>query len=249
LFVPDHAFESLAQRQIKWLREPALQCAESVHSELLKIITDIEHKDLTRFTNLHDAIVDIAIDILRDRLTQTNAMINQTLEIELSYINTSHPDFIGFNLKGIPEVTNQKHANFDDFEDNTTKSSGGIFGYLFGGPAKPKPKTEGSFDSNELSEREKGQITMIRQLLESYIGISKKNIQDRVTKIIVMVLIKGSIKDLKRELVKRLYQGENYDYKHLLSEADDIEMKRRICREELTTLEKADAILSSTETL
>lgn len=41
LFVPDSAFEILAKKQIEVLREPAIQCAEVVHNELVKMIGTI----------------------------------------------------------------------------------------------------------------------------------------------------------------------------------------------------------------
>jgi len=242
LFVPDEAFETLAHRQIKWLKEPAIQCAESVHHELLKIISDLEHKDLTRFWKLHDAIVDIATTVLRDRLIETNALINQILETELAYINTSHPDFIGFNFTQLADPKETKELT-EEVKKQEAKKSGGFFGWVFGSSTPEKPKTQNTFgEESQLTEREKSQIVMIRKLLESYIGITKKNIQDQVVKVIMHTLVRGSIKDLKRELIRKLYH-EQKDYKNLLSEADDIEIKRRVCKDELDALTKAAKVL------
>lgn len=41
---------------------------------------------------------DVTSEILRNQLVEANTLINQAINLELSYINTNHPDFIGLGL-------------------------------------------------------------------------------------------------------------------------------------------------------
>eukprot|EP01126_Amoeba_proteus_P047743 TRINITY_DN5474_c0_g1_i4.p2 TRINITY_DN5474_c0_g1~~TRINITY_DN5474_c0_g1_i4.p2 ORF type:complete len:197 (-),score=59.61 TRINITY_DN5474_c0_g1_i4:153-743(-) len=192
-------------------------------------------------------------------------MINTAMELEHSYINTNHPDFIGLNLiHDGGDKADVKKGDFDDYKPNKKrdhqKGGGGIFSFLgFGSssnsqeqaPEPPKPKSYSldEFEASELTEREKKQIVILRKLLESYVSISKKNLQDQVTKIIMMVLVKGTVKDLKRELTNRLYKGDGGDYSELLSESEDIEIKRAMCKKELEALHESIRILQECENI
>lgn len=49
LFVPDRAFEVLAQKQIGLLRQPSLQVVESIFNELSRVLTEVREKDVGRF--------------------------------------------------------------------------------------------------------------------------------------------------------------------------------------------------------
>jgi len=256
LFVPDHAFEVLMQRQIKQLREPSLHCAESVYNELSILGLEIISAELSRFWKLNDAINAILVDVLSEQHQKTQEMINNAIELELAYINTSHPDFLGLELltQKEPETINNK--DFDDFQPKKAAApSGGFFGFIFRGKAKEEPKQElrtqktdlSDIDQLELTEREKTQITIIRKLLDSYLSVVKKNIQDQVTKIVMMVLVKGTLHRIKRQLTQSLYEGDNADYSSLLMEAEDVERKRNACKRDLDALQQARTVLQQAE--
>lgn len=53
---------------------------------------------MLRFPKLHEKIVDVVTALLRKRLPVTNQMVEHLVQIELSYINTKHPDFHEVNL-------------------------------------------------------------------------------------------------------------------------------------------------------
>jgi dynamin 1-like protein len=42
---------------------------------------------------LHEKIIDVVTNLLRSRLQPANSMVENIVAIELSYINTKHPDF------------------------------------------------------------------------------------------------------------------------------------------------------------
>jgi len=48
---------------------------------------------MMRFPRLHEKIIDVVTNLLRSRLPPTNSMVENIVAIELSYINTKHPDF------------------------------------------------------------------------------------------------------------------------------------------------------------
>jgi len=97
LFVPDRAFEQLVKKQIELLREPVFQCTEQVHSELLRILANVESKDLMRYRRMREKIVEVATSTLRKHLKETNNLIETILKLEM-WINTNHPEFVAVNV-------------------------------------------------------------------------------------------------------------------------------------------------------
>lgn len=95
LFVPEAAFELLVKRQIMRLEEPSLQCVDYVFDELQRTVNQLESKELQRFGKLRERVVEVTNDLLRKCRTPTKQMITNLVCVEMSYINTSHPDFVG----------------------------------------------------------------------------------------------------------------------------------------------------------
>lgn len=95
LFVPEISFELLAKRQIARLEQPGLQCVDLVFDELQRVTSQCETIELTRFADLRDRLVEVVNQMLRQSLGPTQSMISNLIKIELSYVNTNHPDFIG----------------------------------------------------------------------------------------------------------------------------------------------------------
>ncbi|XP_078595338.1 dynamin-1-like protein isoform X11 [Branchiostoma floridae x Branchiostoma japonicum] len=98
LFVPEVSFELLVKKQIRRLEEPSLRCVELVHEEMQRIINHCGTQELLRFPRLHDRTVEVVTNLLRKRLPVTNSMVENLVGIELSYINTKHPDFADASL-------------------------------------------------------------------------------------------------------------------------------------------------------
>jgi dynamin 1-like protein len=95
LFVPEISFDLLVRRQIVRLEQPGLQCVDLVFSEMQRMACQSETGELSRFPALRDRVFEIVNQILRAALAPTQIMISNIIHIELAYINTSHPDFIG----------------------------------------------------------------------------------------------------------------------------------------------------------
>lgn len=95
LFVPEISFDLLVRRQISRLEQPGLQCADLVFDELQRMAAQCEPIEFQRFPELRERMVEVVSSLLRRCVSPTQLMISNLVKIELSYINTSHPDFIG----------------------------------------------------------------------------------------------------------------------------------------------------------
>eukprot|EP00246_Nothoceros_aenigmaticus_P012241 TRINITY_DN3698_c0_g2_i3.p1 TRINITY_DN3698_c0_g2~~TRINITY_DN3698_c0_g2_i3.p1 ORF type:complete len:767 (-),score=166.49 TRINITY_DN3698_c0_g2_i3:167-2467(-) len=95
LFVPEVPFEVLVRRQIARLLEPSLQCARFIYDELVKISHHSETYELQRFPVLRRRIEEVVANFLREGLAPAETMIGHLIEMEMDYINTSHPGFVG----------------------------------------------------------------------------------------------------------------------------------------------------------
>ncbi|KAG2704955.1 hypothetical protein I3843_05G029300 [Carya illinoinensis] len=125
LFAPEVPFEVLVRRQIARLLDPSLQCARFIYDELMKVgdfsfpisgglttealvnldlkLTQfsfqISHRclvnELQRFPVLRKRMDEVIGNFLREGLEPSETMIGHIIEMEMDYINTSHPNFIG----------------------------------------------------------------------------------------------------------------------------------------------------------
>uniref|UniRef100_A0A0G4GH60 Dynamin GTPase n=1 Tax=Chromera velia CCMP2878 TaxID=1169474 RepID=A0A0G4GH60_9ALVE len=109
LFVPEGAFELLVKKQIAKLERPALQCVDQVYEELQKIVEMCELAEMARYSNLRNRILEVVRGVLRKCLQPTSAMICNLVQVELAYINTNHPDFMG-GAKTISTILGRHHA-------------------------------------------------------------------------------------------------------------------------------------------
>ncbi|KAG0555684.1 hypothetical protein M758_12G191700 [Ceratodon purpureus] len=109
LFVPEVPFELLVRRQIARLLEPSLQCARFIYDELVKISHRCETHELQRFPQLRRRIEEVVASFLREGLSPAETMIGHLIEMEMDYINTSHPGFIG-GSKAVEIALNQQRG-------------------------------------------------------------------------------------------------------------------------------------------
>nr|XP_043867773.1 dynamin-1a isoform X14 [Solea senegalensis] len=95
LFTPDLAFEAIVKKQIQKLKEPTLKCIDMVVSELTFTIQKCSQK-LAQYPMLREEMERIVTQHIRDRESRTKGQVLLMIDIELSYMNTNHEDFIGF---------------------------------------------------------------------------------------------------------------------------------------------------------
>ncbi|KPP72577.1 Dynamin-2-like [Scleropages formosus] len=95
LFTPDLAFEAMVKKQILNLKAPSLKCVDLVASELHTLVGKCVAK-LGSYPRLREETERIVSTYIREREGKTKDQILLLIDIELSYINTNHEDFIGF---------------------------------------------------------------------------------------------------------------------------------------------------------
>ncbi|XP_076583950.1 dynamin-2-like isoform X4 [Chaetodon auriga] len=95
LFTPDMAFEAIVKKQIIKLKDPCLKCVDLVVTELVALIRKCTEK-LGSYPRLREETERIVTTYVRERDSKTKDQVLLLIDIELSYINTNHEDFIGF---------------------------------------------------------------------------------------------------------------------------------------------------------
>lgn len=95
LFVPEISFDLLVRRQIARLEQPGLQCLDMIVQEMQRMVVQSECLELQRFPELKEKTYEVVYQLLKTCIGPAQKMISNLIQIELAYINTSHPDFIG----------------------------------------------------------------------------------------------------------------------------------------------------------
>lgn len=96
LFTPDMAFESIVKGQIDKLLTPCLKCVDMVSTELGAVIQKCAD-GMEKYPRLRDEAERILGTYLREQEQTCKDHLKLMIEIELAYMNTNHPDFIGFD--------------------------------------------------------------------------------------------------------------------------------------------------------
>ncbi|XP_030921381.1 dynamin-2, partial [Geospiza fortis] len=110
LFTPDLAFEAIVKKQVVKLKEPCLKCVDLVIQELINTVRQCTSK-LGSYPRLREETERIVTTHIREREGKTKDQILLLIDIELSYINTNHEDFIGFaNAQQRNTQINKKRA-------------------------------------------------------------------------------------------------------------------------------------------
>ncbi|KAG5186926.1 Dynamin central region-domain-containing protein [Tribonema minus] len=137
LFVPEMSFDLLVRKQIARLEQPGLQCADLVFDEMQRIAAQCETMELSRFPLLRERVVEVVHGLLRKCLGPSQVMISNLVKLELAYINTSHPDFIGGSraVAQLMDKTNNSH------QQHHHSSSAGASAPAARSTSEPPPKT------------------------------------------------------------------------------------------------------------
>ncbi|XP_077382127.1 dynamin-2 isoform X6 [Festucalex cinctus] len=110
LFTPDLAFEAIVKKLILKLKEPSLKCVDLVVSELTALAMKCAIK-LNSYPRLREETERIVTTHIREREGKSKDQVLLLIDIELSYINTNHEDFIGFaNAQQRNTAANKKRA-------------------------------------------------------------------------------------------------------------------------------------------
>jgi dynamin 1-like protein len=158
LFIPEISFDILVRRQITRLEQPGIQCVDLVYEELQRIASQAEPNELTRFPLLRDRMLEVVQSLLRRAMNPTQLMVSNLVKIELAYVNTSHPDFIGGSQavaglmgrlgkeskRGVPptpsSTTYLEDPAESELDDFPKENASGIMNVVFRGNKSPTPR-------------------------------------------------------------------------------------------------------------
>uniref|UniRef100_A0A3Q4GJY0 Interferon-induced GTP-binding protein Mx n=1 Tax=Neolamprologus brichardi TaxID=32507 RepID=A0A3Q4GJY0_NEOBR len=111
LFTPDMAFEAIVKKQIIKLKGPCVKCVDMVIQELINTVRQCSNK-LECFPMLREETERIVTSHIRDRESRAKDQVLLLIDIQLSYINTNHEDFIGFaNAQQRSSQTNKSQSS------------------------------------------------------------------------------------------------------------------------------------------
>lgn len=226
LFVPENAFEQFIKDLIQSLEDLCLKCSDMVFKELKKIAENIDVPELRYFLVLRERIIESVISLLIECQVPVKDMISTMIGIEKGYINTNHPDFLKDKskwgekiLKHHIESTPQKLKKLD---------------------INAKMEFPPTFIDNPIFN-DNALLELLREMIYSYFSIVKKNIKDRVPKIIMHFMVNESKQRIQSELIKKLYKEELFEV--LLKETDEITEKRNKYMTMIALFTKAQNIL------
>lgn len=267
LFVGTEAFEVIVKQQIRRFEEPSLKCVSLVYDELVRIISHILQKPIyKRYPNLREKLNDTIVAFLRARLQPTTTLVSDLINMEASYVNTAHPNFLNGHKamaiveerlhptpptrvdpktgKPLPPVSPNSSTPSLDQEQN----GGGFFGSFFSSKNRKKMAAMEAPPavlkaSSTLSERETVETEVIKLLISSYFDIVKRTMIDMVPKSIVLNLVKESKDDIQTQLLEKLYRSEQID--ELLKESEFTVQRRKDCQRMVDSLQKAAEIVAS----
>uniref|UniRef100_A0A8D0AIX2 Interferon-induced GTP-binding protein Mx n=1 Tax=Sander lucioperca TaxID=283035 RepID=A0A8D0AIX2_SANLU len=111
LFTPDMAFEAIVKKQVIKLKGPCVKCVDMVIQELINTVRQCSNK-LECFPMLREETERIVTSHIRDRESRAKDQVLLLIDIQLSYINTNHEDFIGFaNAQQRSSQTNKSQSS------------------------------------------------------------------------------------------------------------------------------------------
>lgn len=118
VFPSETLFEAIVLKQIERLREPSMKCAETVMTEMEKVIkncVDVQCKFyVTQFPSFMRKLKEAMLKFLHDQMPRTREFIKNIVDTETACVNTNHPDFL--KLK---EVLTEIEEDLSDCEDTT----------------------------------------------------------------------------------------------------------------------------------
>ena len=96
-----------------------------------------------------------------------------------------------------------------------------------------------------MTERERAQVALLRNLLKSYFDLTRKSVKENVTKAVMCMLVNASVERMHEDLVTSLYKEELID--ELLAESGAVLAQRKELEKKLAAYKEAKSVLAQTE--
>ncbi|XP_072089558.1 dynamin-related protein 3A isoform X4 [Arachis hypogaea] len=239
LFVPEVPFEVLIKRQISRLLDPGIQCARFIYDELMKISHRCMVTELQRFPFLRKRIDEVIGNFLREGLAPSETMIAHLIEMEMDYINTSHPNFIGGSKAlelaaqqmknsrvslSVAQVKDALDSDKGPASERNGKSRGNASG---GGLGWRLPFVFGDGDNRPVVKEN----TASKQHIEPVHGMELS------FSIIQLREVNNTKRELHNVFIQKLYREDLFE--EMLQEPEEIAKKRKRCQELLRAFQQA----------
>lgn len=235
VFVDGVAFEIIVKKQILKMLDPSIACVNVVFAELNKIAQhclDAEDLTLDLYPNLKTELDVLVREILDERLPLTKDMVKHFIDVQASYINSAHPDFMPEQVESDKETSEGEEESSEEDVCNDEIPPQDQFKKLFSLTVFKKAKKHDS-------------CVLIQELIERYFYIIHKMVLDTVPKFVMHFMINSVVEHLHNELLKELLAG---DLDELLLESSNVMKKRKSLEEELERLEEATNIINNVST-
>lgn len=220
MFPCEKAFHMLVKQQIQLVGKPSLRCIQLVYAEM----EDLIHKclkeltaDVVRFPNIPTMIIEIMKKLLKNCYDEATRAVKDMISSQRSYINVWHPDF----LRAVAEKANVPNEHMNENMPKVKE----LNGLLFAATAHVEPDT--------------CRLTQI--LIQSYMSIVVRDVEDLVPKMIIHFLVDGTVKHLYSELTSNMHSDDLAN--KALRESQDLLVEREKRKEALCTLHEANKIL------
>uniref|UniRef100_A0A8C4TRA6 Dynamin 3 n=1 Tax=Falco tinnunculus TaxID=100819 RepID=A0A8C4TRA6_FALTI len=244
LFTPDMAFEAIVKKQIVKLKGPCLKSVDLVMQELINTVKKCTKK-LATYPRLCEETERIVAGYIREREEKTKDQVLLLIDIQVSYINTNHEDFIGFAKNVYKDYRFLELACDSQEEVDSWKAS-----LLRAGVYPDKSSTEndenGQADNFSMDPQLERQVETIRNLVDSYMSIINKCIRDLIPKTIMHLMINNVKEFINAELLAHLYSSE--DQNTLMEESAEQAQRRDEMLRMYQALKEALAIIGDIST-
>lgn len=180
----------MVRDQIQRLEDPALKCACTVHTEIINIMqiwTTFLERKMQRFPNLTAAISSEVTELLSERHLVAQDLLKHYVEVQASFIKTVQMDFnteMHELLKKNLLSKNELHSVIP-VGNIVTTGPGALMSVIGDG----------------LTEIQKMQCTVVRQLVQNYFQIVKTAFQDYCPKVIAHSIVYYMESNIHRRLV------------------------------------------------
>ena len=164
LFVPEVAFEVLTRRQISLLKPQCVQAVQTTLSEMQRLLPACLPPQVHRFHALEQRMLQCGQALLAKHALPTGEMVSNLIAIELAYLNTSHPDFVG-GSQAIALISQQlADQQLSDQRGGPQppqqRSSATLGGAIPGGPDQYGANQQGAMQGQEINDPLRGAQTV-----------------------------------------------------------------------------------------
>ncbi|KAJ5222097.1 Vacuolar protein sorting-associated protein 1 [Penicillium citrinum] len=271
LFVGTTAFELIVKQQIKRLEDPSTKCISLVYDELVRILGQLLNKQLfRRYPMLKEKFHAVVIAFFKKCMDPTNKLVRDLINMEATYINTGHPDFLNGHRAMTLVNERQQAAKPTQVDPKTgkplppraqspsldttgeAKEGGGFFGSFWASKNKKKMaamEAPPHLLSRPLLVYLSGSLPRLRLsvklLITSYFNIVKRTMIDMVPKAVMYTLVQFTKDEMQRELLENMYRNNELD--DLLKESDYTIRRRKECQQMVESLSRASEIVSQVQ--